>query len=340
MTKLEMPAEWEHHAATLMAWPQNRETWPDVRLERVERVYVEIISALTKFEKLFLIADSSIQPHISKLLSEPTFSQITFLDWPNNDVWARDFGPIVVKDSGNSDSFTYLNWGYNAWGGKYPPFDSDDNVPSLLGGLLGKKIITPPIILEGGSIDVNGNGLLLTTESVLLNKNRNPNYSKTQIEDILRRYLGVEHILWLGDGLVGDDTDGHIDDITRFVNQKTIFTAVAQSKSDPNYATLKTNAATLERYSRDFDLEIVEIPLPKTKIEGTTVDGSEYVPASYLNFYIINNAVLVPIYDKKFDDAVLQKFADYFPNRQIVGIPCGDLVWGQGSIHCITQQLY
>jgi len=198
------------------------------------------------------------------------------------------------------------------------------------------------MILEGGSIETNGNGVMLTTESVLLNPNRNPHLSKDEIEEHLKNYLGQEKIIWLESGLAGDDTDGHIDDLSRFVNERTIITMTTDDPEDVNYHVLQENLARLkaakDQHGRSF--EVVELPMPVTYVEETTVDGSEYVPASYANFYIANGGVLLPVYDPKHDDAVISAFRRYFPDRRIIPIKSTDLVWGQGSIHCITQQLY
>ncbi len=233
------------------------------------------------------------------------------------------------------------NWGYNAWGGKYPPYDSDNAVPEKLAELFDYPLVVPGMILEGGSIDVNGNGFLLTTESVLLNPNRNPEMSRFQIEKNLRKYLGVENIIWLKNGLKGDDTDGHIDDLARFVAPRTIITSVSEDPADPNYEILRENREILTNATdcKGMPFKIFDLPLPATRINDTTVDGSEYVPASYANFYIANGCVLVPLYDYRYDSQVLAIFRKLFPDRQIKGIPCKDLVWGQGSIHCITQQV-
>ena len=259
--------------------------------------------------------------------------------YPINDVWARDCGPIFVKDG---NSFMITNWEYNAWGEKYPPWDSDNTIPEFISELFGIKKVSTKMVLEGGSIDVNGVGDLLTTESVLLNPNRNPGMSKDEIEHNLKNYLGVENIIWLKSGLAGDDTDGHIDDLTRFLNEETVLTMVCEDENDINYKALQENLAILQSATlkNGGKLNIETLPLPKTKIEGTTVDGSEFVPASYANFYVANGCVLVPLYDERYDQQALDLFKKYFPDREIIGIDCADLVWGQGSIHCITQQLY
>lgn len=344
-----MPAEWEKHSATQLHWPSNRETWPGERLNRVESVYLDIIEALSRYEPIILLADPSVKPdYIKRRLMETDadLSNVYIHTIPVNDVWARDCGPIFVKKRSGSAAglpdFVITDWEYNAWGEKYPPFDDDNRLPAWFAKTFGLERFETGMILEGGSIETNGEGVLLTTESVLLNKNRNPGISKAGIEDRLMRYLGMEKVIWLKDGLEGDDTDGHIDDLSRFLNNNTILTMIAEDAHDVNQRALSENLEILEN-CRDLNgdpFHIVTLPLPKTKIEGTTVDGSEYVPASYANFYIANGCVLVPLYDERYDDEALALFREYFPGRDVIGIECADLVWGQGSIHCITQQLY
>lgn len=339
----QMPAEWEPHSATQLHWPSNRDTWPGARLARAERVYLDIIEALHQFEPVVLLVDEQCDiRRVERLLNSRVQapSNIHIHQLPLNDVWARDCGPVFIrKDEGE---FAITDWEYNAWGGKYPPFDDDNNLPAWFGKQFDLPVFKPGMVLEGGSIDVNGEGLLLTTESVLLNPNRNPGLTKEEIEAKLQGYLGAEKIIWLKDGLAGDDTDGHIDDLSRFVNRNTILTMVCNDPEDINYAALQENYEILSR-TRDTHgepLHIITLPLPKTRIEGTTVDGSEHVPASYANFYIANGVVLVPLYDERYDDEAMKVIGEFFPDREIKGIHCADLVWGQGSIHCITQQLY
>ena len=337
-----MPAEWEKHSATQLHWPSNRETWPDERLQRVERVYLDIIKSLSELEQILLLVENNeVLSRILKLFKAEGIDdkQVLIKVYPVNDVWARDCGPIFVKDG---NSFVITDWEYNAWGEKYPPWDSDNNIPKFISEIFGIKRIPTKMVLEGGSIDVNGVGDLLTTESVILNTNRNPGMSKDEIELNLKNYLGAENIIWLKSGLAGDDTDGHIDDLTRFLNEETVLTMVCEDENDINYKALQENleilqSATLKNGGK---LNIETLPLPKTKIEGTTVDGSEFVPASYANYYVANGCVLVPLYDERYDQQALDLFKKYFPDREIIGIDCADLVWGQGSIHCITQQLY
>lgn len=340
-----MPAEWDRHAATQLHWPSNRDTWPGRRLERVESVYLDIIEALHADEQIVLLVDeavslNSVEDKIKTRIV--SLHNVHLYSVSLNDVWARDCGPVFIlkKDGGNDAVIT--NWDYNAWGEKYIPFDADNRLPKWFANTFGLPIVAPGMVLEGGSVEVNGDGLLLTTESVLLNKNRNPELSKSQIENRLKEYLGVQTVLWLKNGLAGDDTDGHIDDLTRFLNKNTVLTMVTEDPADVNYNTLQENLAILHACNKQLGhcLNIVTLPLPRTRIEGTTVDGSEYVPASYANFYIANGVVLVPLYDPVTDEQALSLFRNYFPERKIIGIPCTDLVWGQGSIHCITQQLY
>jgi|TARA_R100000541_G_scaffold21205_1_gene31059 agmatine deiminase len=337
-----MPAEWEKHSATQLHWPSNVETWPDERLQRVEKVYLKIIKSLSDFEQILLLVENNeVLSRVLKLFKAEGIDDKNVLIkvYPINDVWARDCGPIFVKDG---NSFMITNWEYNAWGEKYPPWDSDNTIPEFISELFGIKKVSTKMVLEGGSIDVNGVGDLLTTESVLLNPNRNPGMSKDEIEHNLKNYLGVENIIWLKSGLAGDDTDGHIDDLTRFLNEETVLTMVCEDENDINYKALQENLAILQSATlkNGGKLNIETLPLPKTKIEGTTVDGSEFVPASYANFYVANGCVLVPLYDERYDQQALDLFKKYFPDREIIGIDCADLVWGQGSIHCITQQLY
>lgn len=339
-----MPAEWHPHSATQMHWPSNRETWPGQRLQRVEKVYLDIIEVLHEYEPIHLfVEDDRIRKRVIKLFNERRIDlqHVTFHLQPINDVWARDCGPIFIRHK-QTGEYAITDWDYNAWGEKYPPFDDDNRLPKYVASKYNIKRFEPNMVLEGGSIDVNGEGVLLTTESVLLNRNRNPEMSKPEIEQRLKDYLGIEKIIWLKEGLAGDDTDGHVDDVARFLNESTILAMSTDNHADVNNDALNKNLEILsdatDLYGNGFSIET--LPMPKTKIEGTTVDGSEYVPASYANFYIANGVVLVPVYDEQFDQKALQLFERYFPDRDIIGIPCSDLVWGQGAIHCITQQWY
>jgi len=249
-----------------------------------------------------------------------------------NECWCRDHGPIFVV---RKSKIAVLDWRYNAWGGKYPPWSLDDAIRRRAAQTLGLPLISPGMVLEGGSIDVNGRGTLLTTESVMLNKNRNPRLTRRQIEQRLRDYLGVSNILWLGDGIAGDDTDGHVDDITRFVGPRTVVTCVEDDPADENCAPLRENLKRL-RAMRDQDgrpLRVIELPMPG-RLEGR----GQRLPASYANFYIANGVVLVPVYSHRNDKRALAILRRCFPKRRVIGVECTDLVWGLGALHCVTQQ--
>jgi agmatine deiminase len=255
---------------------------------------------------------------------------------PTNDAWCRDHGPIFVqRRDQNCWSEAIIDWDFNAWGGKYPPYDLDDVVPTRIGEQLGLPVFHPGIVMEGGSIDVNGRGTLLTTEACLLNPNRNPRLDRSQIEWYLRSNLGVSHILWLGDGIAGDDTDGHVDDLARFVDPGTVVTVLEDNPADENYEALQSNLERLNRMS-DQDghpLRIVTLPMPRALWhEG------QRLPASYANFYIANRIVLLPTYDPESDEEAGATLQQLFPDREVIGIDCTDLVWGLGAFHCVTQQ--
>jgi agmatine deiminase len=228
-----------------------------------------------------------------------------------------------------------VDWGYNAWGGKYPPFDLDDNIPTLIGNYYNIPVVYPGIVMEGGSVEFNGKGTLLTTTSCLLNENRNPHLNQKQIEDYLINYYGVENILWLGDGIIGDDTDGHIDDLTRFVNENTVVTVIESNKKDENYAPLQENLKALKklRLENGKPMNIVELPMPSPLIYEDM-----RLPASYANFYISNNYVVVPTFRDKNDDLALSILEKSFPERKVVGLDSWDIIWGLGSFHCLSQQ--
>lgn len=341
-----MPAEWHPHAATQLHWPANRETWPGERLERAEQVFLDVIETLHRYEPVhLLVPDPTVGARATQRMAVRgiDLDSVIVHSRPINDVWARDCGPVFIrKENDAGEQYAIVDWGYNAWGEKYLPFGDDNRLPGFFAERFGLQRYKPGMVLEGGSIETNGSGVLLTTESVLLNPNRNPGMERSEIEQKLSDYLGIEQIVWLKRGLAGDDTDGHIDDLARFLDERTILAVTVDDPADVNYGVLRENLEILGR-AADPDgnpFRIETLPLPETRIEGTTVDGSRYVPASYANFYIANGVVLVPLYDERTDGAALDLLRRYFPGRDVVGIPCGDLVWGQGSIHCITQPLY
>ena len=329
-----MPAEWAPHRGTWLSWPHRESSWPG-RFEPVPDVFAEIVRHLAPREEVHInVADDALEASARGTLARAGVppNNVFFHRNPTNDAWCRDHGPIFVT---RGSDHLILDWGYNAWGGKYPPFDLDDVVPTRVATELGLPVIDPGIVLEGGSIDVNGEGTLLTTEQCLLNPNRNRSLTRAEIEHHLTDYLGVTHILWLGDGIEGDDTDGHVDDLTRFVNPTTVVTVVEDDPADPNYRPLADNLARLrgmtDQNSRPLD--IVTLPMPRAGyVEG------QRLPMSYANFYIANQVVLLPTYDPAKDEIAREILQRLFPTRRVVPINCVDLVWGLGSIHCVTQQ--
>jgi agmatine deiminase len=259
--------------------------------------------------------------------------RISFHRISTNEPWCRDHGPIFLTRDVDP-KLAIVDWDYNAWGNKYPPFDLDEVVPTRVAEFFDLPVFYPRMILEGGSIDGNGAGALLTTESCLLNANRNPQLSRGEIEQRLRDYLGVREILWLGDGIAGDDTDGHIDDLARFVSERTVVTVVEENRDDENYKPLRENLARLREMKIDNrKIDIITLPMPKKIVrEGLRL------PASHANFYIANTCVLVPMFADPNDEAALSILRDVFPNRLTIGIDCRELIWGLGTFHCLTQQ--
>ena len=330
-----MPAEWEPHRATWLSWPHNLETWPE-ELADVERTMALAAKALATGEAVYInVDDADHERHVRGILDEVGVrGEVRFFHIPTNDAWVRDHGAIFVVD--DEGGLAATSWGFNSWGGKYPPWDHDDAAAAKMAAALDVPAFDGGMILEGGAIDVNGSGVLLTTESCLLNQNRNAELSKQEIEQRLREMLGVEHVVWLGDGIVGDDTDGHIDDITRFVGERSIITAVEADTSDENYSALKENLERLQalRSGDGRSFEIIHLPMPRPVfIRG------QRMPASYANFYIGNRVVLMPAYDDPADDVALAVLKRCFPDRDVVPIPCRTLIWGQGAFHCLTQQV-
>jgi agmatine deiminase len=262
-------------------------------------------------------------------------SKIFFHHFPTNDAWCRDHGPAFLINPNADIKKIIIDWGYNAWGGKYPPFDLDDVIPTKIAEMYNIPVHHPGIVMEGGSVEFNGRGTLLTSTSCLLNPNRNPSKSREQIEEYLEEYYGVENILWLGEGIVGDDTDGHIDDITRFVNEDTVITVVEENKADDNYYLLKDNLKELHkmRLENGKQLNIVELPMP-----SAVIYDDQRLPASYANFYISNNHVIVPTFNDKNDAIALDTLQQLFTDRKVTGLDSTDIIWGLGSFHCLSQQ--
>ncbi len=343
-----MPAEWETHSATWLTWPHNENSWPG-KLDKIPSVYVSWIRYLVEGENVHLNVNDSVMEAEAKALLKKggvDLSRVSFHHFPTNDSWMRDCGPIFVKKTmGNSpesplklrggDSLAITHWGFNKWGGKYPPWDLDIRIPQLIADYLQLPSYTPGIIMEGGSIEVNGQGTLMTTEACLLNKNRNPHLSQKEIEKFLSDYLGVTHFIWLGDGIVGDDTDGHIDDLARFVNPTTLVTVVEDDPQDENYKILQDNLKRLQgiKDQNGKNLTIVSLPMP-----GVVEYEGQRLPASYANFYIANKHVIVPTYNHPNDSKALSILQKLFPERQVVGLDATDLIWGLGAFHCLSQQ--
>ncbi len=330
-----MPAEWQKHDAIWLAWPYDPTTFPN-RVDRVEATYVQIVKEIHESEQvnLFVTAED-MKEKASKLfkLANIDLGKINFHVFNYADVWFRDYGPIFVKNKNHE--LAMIHWNFNSWGEKYEELLKDKQIPSVINEKMMLECFKPGMVLEGGSIDVNGKGTLITTEQCLLNRNRNPSLDKKQIEKYLMDYLGITHFIWLKRGIMGDDTDGHIDDLARFVNPKTIVCAYQEDKNDEEYAVLVENYAIL-RQSVDQDgkkLKIVKLPMPKV-----ISNQGKRLPASYTNFYISNEKVLVPIFEHPNDGKALSILQDQFPTRKVVGIKCVDLVYGFGTIHCITQQ--
>ena len=336
-----MPAEWEPHAGTWLGWPQRESDWPG-KLHLIPWVYAEIVRALSRYETVNLIlADDATAAAARDILTRAgaDMNRVRLWPLPTDRSWLRDSGPIFVRDSAGRR--VALDWRFNAWA-KYPDWQQDDRVPAFVAEKLGVPRVEPVyknhrVVLEGGSIDVNGAGLLLTTEECLLSETqqRNPPLSREDYEAVFARYLGIKKVLWLGRGIVGDDTHGHIDDLARFVNARTVVTVLEGNPSDENYAILHENRERLESMT-DADgnrLEVVPLPMPRP----LAFDGMR-LPASYANFYIANGVVIVPTFNDPADRVALGTLAELFPDREVVGVHCVDLVWGLGTLHCMTQQ--
>jgi agmatine deiminase len=299
---------------------------------------VEAVSALARSETVRInVLDRKHERHVQNLLSgKADAHRVVFHQFPTNDAWCRDHGAIFVTRPGEPHRLLALDFHFNAWGGKYPPFDLDDAIPARMAAALGVPRYSVDMVLEGGSIDVNGHGALLTTEQCLLHPNRNPALDRRAIERNLRDSLGVRQIIWLGEGIVGDDTDGHIDDLTRFVSENTVVTVIETDRKDENYIPLAENRDRLDRVrlSDGRRLNVIELAMPRP----LTFKGDR-LPASYANFYIGNDIVLMPAFDDPADEPNRLKLAGLFPGREVIAIDCSDLVLGLGTFHCLTQQV-
>ncbi len=331
-----MPAEWEPQEAIWLSWPHRRATWPG-QFRPVPSAYAKFVAAISRFEAVRINARSSLQRRAKQLCAEAgaNMDRVSFYDHPTDDAWCRDHGPIFVRND-ETGEVALTDWKFNAWGGKYAAYDADDAIPARVAEALGMHRFPQPMVLEGGSIDVNGRGLLLTSEQCLLNQNRNPELPRVDIERRLRSALGVKKVLWLGEGIVGDDTDGHIDDIARFFKPDGILACVESDGRDANHRPLADNLERLKSYrtpaGRKFDL--VPLPMP-----AHVAFQGQRVPASYANFLIINRAVLVPTFRQRQRDAeACEIIGSCFPGRKVVPVDCYYLIWGLGTLHCLSQQ--
>jgi agmatine deiminase len=342
-----MPAEWEPHAATWLAWPHNPEDWPG-KFQPIPWIYAEIVRLLAAHERVHLVVENAAaQSRIESILKRAGANrdQVSFHVWPTDRCWTRDSGPIFVRNAATQLAIT--NWQFNAWA-KYDDWHLDDQLPGRVRELLNLPEWQPSvenhsdtkhhrIVLEGGSIDVNGAGCMLTTEECLLSEvqQRNPGVSREQLEQVFSDYLGIDQVIWLNRGVAGDDTHGHVDDITRFVGPDMIVTAVEPNTNDANHEPLAENLARLKtaRTPAGKQFTLVELPLPRP-----VVFRGRRLPASYANFYIANDLVLVPTFHDPNDRIALNILAELFPNREIIGVHSVDLVWGLGTLHCMTQQ--
>ena len=335
-----MPAEWERHEATWIAWPHNATDWPG-KFQAIPWVYADIVRHLSRVEEVhILVNDEAAQKKAASILnrSGANLARVHFHLWQTNRVWTRDSGPIFIK---KNDSIAVTNWKFNAWA-KYDNWQFDDQLPHHAAQLLNLPEWTPTIrdhrvVLEGGSIDTNGSGVLLTTEECLLSEvqQRNSGLSREDLEKIFHDYLGIDQVIWLHRGIAGDDTHGHVDDITRFVSENTIVTVTEANTHDENHLPLAENLDRLRsaRNRNGQPFQVVTLPMPAPVIfEG------QRLPASYGNFYIANDVVLVPTFNDPNDRKALNILAELFPAREIIGIHCGDFIWGLGALHCMTQQ--
>jgi agmatine deiminase len=324
-----MPAEWEPHEATWIAWPHNRDDWPG-RFAPIPWVYGEIVRKLSHVEKVrILVSGAALERQARGVLSKvgATLDAVEFYECPTDRVWTRDYGPLFVK---NRREVAATAWRFNAWA-KYDDWKRDAAVPAFITGRLGCASWTPGMVLEGGSIDVNGAGLLLTTEECLLSdvQARNPELTRADIERKLRDYLGADRVIWLRNGIAGDDTHGHVDDLARFVAPDTVVVASEDDRSDANYQPLRENYALLKQAG----LRTIKLPMPRL-----LVFAGRRLPASYANFYIANGLVLAPTFNDPADRVALTTLAKCFPDREVTGINCTELIWGLGALHCMTQQ--
>ncbi len=331
------PAEFAPHVATWLSWPHKEASWPG-KIHTIYPYYAQFVKALTESELVRInVVDAAMQQFATDHLLKAgvPMEKVEFFLHPTNDAWCRDHGPAFLINPNAAQKKVIVDWNYNAWGDKYPPYDLDDVIPTRIAEHFGLSVYYPGIIMEGGSVEFNGAGTLLTSTACLLNPNRNPHLNQEQIENYLRNYYGVEQILWVDEGIVGDDTDGHIDDTVRFVNADTVLTVIEPNQQDENHAILQHNLKQLQqmRLLNGKQLNIVELPMP-----DAVVYEDQRLPASYANFYISNKHVIVPTFRCAKDDQALSIIQQCFPERTVVGIDSTEIIWGLGSFHCLSQQ--
>ena len=322
-----MPAEWEKHAGTWLSWPKDPDTFPQAILPKVEAAYVEMARALCEGEEVkVLVDDEKGEARARSRLGR--VEPVTFLRVRTVDVWVRDYGPTCVRGR----DVALVRWRFNAWGNKYADLLPDDGAGDALALQTGWRVFRPGIVLEGGSIDVDGSRRVMTTEQCLLNPNRNPGLGRDDLERALKENLGGNEVVWLKRGIEGDDTDGHVDDIARFVGDRVVAAAVEDHPGDPNHGPLSENLTLLEEHEADFEVHRIPMP-PRMEM----ADGR--LPASHLNFYIGNDAVVVPTFGGSSDRQALKELEGLFPRKRVVGVDCRGLVYGLGTLHCVTQQI-
>ncbi len=331
------PAEFAPHTATWLSWPHKEASWPG-KIHTIFPSYTAFIRELTKGELVRInVAGEAMKDFATARLLKAgvDMEKVEFFFHPTNDAWCRDHGPAFVINPAADIKKMIIDWGYNAWGNKYPPFDLDDVIPTRIGKHFGIPVYHPGIVMEGGSVEFNGAGTVMTSTACLLNPNRNPHLNQEQIEKYLCDYYGMEQVLWVDEGIVGDDTDGHIDDTVRFVSEDTVITVVEEDKQDENYSLLQHNLRQLKqmRLLNGKQLTIIELPMPPELIYE-----EQRLPCSYANFYIANHSVIVPTFRSDRDDRALQIIQSAFPGREVVGIDSTDIIWGLGSFHCLSQQ--
>lgn len=331
------PAEFHPHLATWLSWPHKEASWPG-KINTIYPYYSQFIKYLAESELVRINVNDAAMKAFAEghlLNAGVNIAQVEFYIHPTNDAWCRDHGPAFLINPNAEQKKVVVDWNYNAWGGKYPPFDQDDVIPTHIAKHFNLPVYYPGIIMEGGSVEFNGKGALLTSTCCLLNENRNPHLNREQLETYLSDFYGVDQVLWVDEGIVGDDTDGHIDDTIRFVNEDTVLTVVENNKEDENYELLQQNLRQLKqmRLLNGKPLNVIELPMP-----DAVVHEDQRLPASYANFYISNKHVIVPTYRCKNDDKALQIIAESFKDREVIGIDSTEIIWGLGSFHCLSQQ--